>query len=89
MQKNGRYSRRIFAGKDIPVYGITEGYGRLYRRGAVDFSVNAFWDGAFQGRDGQKDVMTFEEGSIRLGYCGKSSCIIAGTCLYVDSEGTI
>ena len=78
-----RYSKRVFAGKDVPFQGINQGAGVLYRGRSVQFSMNGIYDGAILLRSGGKATSRYD-GSIRNGLSNTNRTVCEGTNIWSE-----
>lgn len=66
MIKKPKYMRRVFSGKEVPVIGMDQGKGELYRGNGVQYMFNGYFDACFETRPGHS-VDFFYEGGINAG----------------------
>ena len=78
-----RYSKRVFAGKDVPFFGMNQGAGKLYRGRTVEFCMNAMYDGAIKTRFGSIATARYD-GDIRNGLSVTNRTICEGNSIWSE-----
>jgi hypothetical protein len=59
--KSKTYRKPVFAGKDVPVIGLDQGKGRMYRGLGTHSCFNWFYDAALLLREGQDVVNVYAD----------------------------
>ena len=81
-----KYMRRVFSGKRVPVIGLDQGKGKLYRGNGVSSLFNLIYDTSMQPRFGQTRVELFDNG-INTGVSGSRYRVIGeGSNLRAESN---
>ena len=62
MIQKPKYMRRVFSGKDVPVIGLDQGKGELYRGDGVQSMFNGYFDACFEFRIGHSTSAVYEGG---------------------------
>jgi hypothetical protein len=83
--KKPKYMKRVFSGKDVPVIGLDQGKGPLYRGDGVGSVFNAYFDSCLEPREGHVIDITYTGGINAGGRLKRVAFIGEGNRLWAEA----
>lgn len=87
MANKFKYMKRVFSGKTIPVIGLDQGKGILYRGNGVNSIFNLIYGTSMVVRDGQEKCNSFDDGINTGDKLIHARVIGEGTNLWASDNG--